>query len=66
MSATTRVTPLDDLRDGARPDVPSHGTLSRIRQDLSQERAAGIERPELAGTPAWFASRQPADGGDAS
>lgn len=54
---------VDDLRDGARPDVPSHGTLSRVRQHINPEQAAGIERPELAKTPVWFANRQPAESG---
>lgn len=52
-----------DLRSGARPDIPSHGTLARVRQSIGDERAAGVERPELAGPPAWFASRQQDDDG---
>ncbi len=55
-----------DLRSGARADVPSHGTLARVRQNIDDDRRAGIERPEVAGTPAWFASRQSADGGGGS
>ena len=55
---------IQDLVDGARPDVPNHGTLSRIRQNLDQERAAGVQRPELAGAPEWFSARQPAEDGD--
>ncbi len=53
-----------DLRAGSRTDIPAHGTLGRIRQHIGPDRIAGIERPELAGTPAWFTARQPAaDGG---
>lgn len=47
-----------DLRAGARPDIPAHGTLARVRQSIEEGRGAGVERPELASTPAWFASRQ--------
>jgi NADH-quinone oxidoreductase subunit E len=52
---------VDDLRSGARTDVPPHGTLARVRQHIPDGSAAGIEPPEVAGTPAWFASRQPAE-----
>ncbi|MGF1599808.1 MAG: NADH-quinone oxidoreductase subunit NuoE [Acidimicrobiales bacterium] len=52
---------ISDLRDGVRPDIPAHGTLSRVRQHIPPERMAGIESPEVAGTPPWFASRQPAE-----
>jgi NADH-quinone oxidoreductase subunit E len=51
-----------DLRAGSRPDVPSHGTLARVRQHINPDQVAGIEMPELAGTPAWFASRQEPEG----
>jgi NADH-quinone oxidoreductase subunit E len=49
---------VEDLRAGARPDIPDHGTLGRVRQHIAPERLAGIEAPEQAGTPDWFASRQ--------
>jgi len=49
---------IDDLRDGARRDIPAHGTLARVRQHIAPEQSAGVERPELAGTPAWFTARQ--------
>jgi NADH-quinone oxidoreductase subunit E len=52
---------VSDLRAGARPDVPPHGTLGRVRQHIAAENLAGIERPEVAGTPAWFAARQPSE-----
>lgn len=51
-----------DLRAGSRPDVPGHGTLARVRQHINPDQVAGIEMPELAGTPAWFASRQEPEG----
>ena len=52
---------IDDLRSGSRPDIPSHGTLARVRQHIGAERLAGIDRPELAGTAAWFSARQQND-----
>jgi NADH-quinone oxidoreductase subunit E len=52
---------IDELRRGARTDIPQHGTLALVRQHIPSERLAGIEPPEVAGTPAWFARRQPAE-----
>lgn len=49
---------VDDLRKGARSDIPHHGTLQRVRQHIPADRLGGIEPPEVAGTPAWFAARQ--------
>ena len=49
-----------DLAAGSRQDVPPHGTLGRVRQHIAPEQVAGIEPPEVAGTPAWFAARQSA------
>lgn len=49
---------ISELKAGARPDVPLHGTLARVRQHLSPEQSAAIESPEKTGTPVWFASRQ--------
>ena len=48
---------VDDLRAGRRSDLPAHGTLSKVRQHIPPDRGAGVEPPELAGTPAWFATR---------
>jgi NADH-quinone oxidoreductase subunit E len=50
---------IDELRSGARSDIPPHGTLALIRQHIPGDKAAGIEPPEAAGTPAWFTDRQP-------
>ncbi len=55
---------VDDLRAGNRADVPPHGTLARVRQNIDEDRLAGVERPELAGAPAWYSSRLPSDDGD--
>jgi NADH-quinone oxidoreductase subunit E len=54
---------VEDLKSGARPDIPDHGTLGRVRQHIPPEAMAGVEPPELAGTPAWFTARQDADTG---
>ena len=51
---------IDDLRSGNRPEIPDHGTLARVRQTITPDRLGGIGSPEETGTPAWFASRQPA------
>ena len=52
---------VDDLRAGKRTDeIPSHGTLSRVRQEIPADRAFGVlpveaargkERPARAGEP---------------
>ena len=51
---------IGDLRSGKRTDIPDHGTLSRVRQTIPPDRLGGVSAPEVTGTPAWFASRQPA------
>lgn len=51
---------ISDIRSGDRKDLPEHGTLGLVRQHIPTDRLAGIESPEEAGTPDWFASRQPA------
>lgn len=57
-----RVTPdevdelLDDLRAGKRAhDVPRHGTLSRVRQQIDPERRAGVAPPDVNVEPPWLA-----------
>jgi NADH-quinone oxidoreductase subunit E len=52
---------IDDLRNGKRSDVPPHGTLATIRQHIPASQMAGIEAPEVAGTPEWYSRRQPAE-----
>ncbi len=51
---------VEDIRAGARPDIPEHGTLGLTRQHITADRQAGIESPETAGTPEWFERRKPA------
>ncbi len=45
---------VDDLRSGRRDDVPPHGTLGRVRQDLGADRIANITAPELQTQPVWI------------
>ena len=52
---------IDDLRSGRRDDIPAHGTLGLVRQHIPADALAGIEAPEVATTPAWYADRLPAD-----
>ena len=49
---------IDDLRNGRRSDIPAHGTLATIRQHIPADAKAGIEPPEVASTPDWYANRQ--------
>jgi NADH-quinone oxidoreductase subunit E len=60
-----RVTPadldrlLDDLGSGALAgEVPPHGTLGRVRQQIPADRAAGVVTPEQVAAPVWFASKE--------
>ena len=48
---------IEDLRNEKRPEIPDHGTLGTVRQHIPADRLAGIESPETAGTPSWYASR---------
>ncbi|MET0729055.1 MAG: NADH-quinone oxidoreductase subunit NuoE [Acidimicrobiales bacterium] len=48
---------LDDLRAGRRAhEVPKHGTLARIRQQIPAARRAGNAVPGLADEPVWITS----------
>jgi len=50
-----------DLRAGKRAhDVPRHGTLSRIRQQIPAERRAGNAPPDVNLEPAWLARNEQA------
>lgn len=51
---------IDDLRSGKRAhEVPRHGTLSRVRQQLPDTRA-GVARPDRNVEPAWLARNETA------
>ncbi len=54
---------IEDLRSGKRSDIPTHGTLGRIRQHIDPDRGAGIAPPERTGKPDWFESREPVEEG---
>jgi NADH-quinone oxidoreductase subunit E len=47
---------LDDLRAGRLAhEIPKHGTLSRVRQQVAAERRARVARPEQNVEPVWLA-----------
>ncbi|MDH3296437.1 MAG: NAD(P)H-dependent oxidoreductase subunit E [Acidimicrobiia bacterium] len=54
---------ISDLRNGNRPDIPNHGTLAQVRQQIDPDKLAGIGSPEVTGKPHWFASREPVEEG---
>jgi NADH-quinone oxidoreductase subunit E len=48
---------IDGLRTGRISDVPRHGVLARIRQQIADDRLAGVVAPELATeAPVWLAA----------
>lgn len=49
-----------DLRAGRRPEIPSHGTLAKIRQHIPADRAAGSAHPDAGTEPPWLARNTPA------
>jgi NADH-quinone oxidoreductase subunit E len=55
---------LDDLRAGRLAhEIPKHGTLSRVRQQVASDRRARVARPEHNVEPVWLARN---DGGGPS
>ncbi len=49
---------VDDLRAGKR-DVPDHGILSRVRQEIPDDRRVGAVAPEVVtGPPAWLPTEE--------
>jgi len=58
---------IDDLRAGTLDgDIPAHGTLARVRQQIPAARAAGVVAPERIGSPAWFPAPQPMESKEAN
>jgi NADH-quinone oxidoreductase subunit E len=59
-----RVTPedfdrlVDELRSGARDDIPPHGTLAKVRQDLGADRIDNISPPEAQVQPVLIARHE--------
>lgn len=45
---------VDDLRAGRRTDIPPHGTLAKVRQDLPPAQLANVSPPETQGEPVWI------------
>lgn len=50
---------IDDLRAGRLDgDIPQHGTLARVRQQIPADKAAGVALPGQPVTPAWMPEAQ--------
>ena len=50
---------IDDLRAGRLDgDIPVHGTLARVRQQIPADKAAGVALPGQPVTPAWMPEAQ--------
>ena len=45
---------VEDLRSGARSDIPPHGTLAKVRQSIPAEKGAGPSMVEGAEEPVWL------------
>ena len=46
---------IDDLRNGRRTtEIPPHGTLSRVRQQIPADKAVGPVSPDVANVPVWM------------
>jgi NADH-quinone oxidoreductase subunit E len=54
---------VDDLRSGARTDIPPHGTLGLVRQHIPADRSAGVALPEVSVEPVWMARNNTGDSG---
>jgi NADH-quinone oxidoreductase subunit E len=54
---------LDDLRAGRLPhEVPRHGTLARVRQQVAPARRARVARPDQNVEPLWLARNESGGG----
>ena len=49
-----------EIRSGKRSDIPPHGTLGLVRQQLVGDQIANITPPEQQTEPAWYAARNAA------
>ena len=59
--STTSAAQLEDLRAGRRShEIPKHGTLARVRQQIPAERRAGPAIPGEAGQPVWLTPKDEA------
>ncbi|MDZ7674441.1 MAG: NAD(P)H-dependent oxidoreductase subunit E [Acidimicrobiales bacterium] len=58
---------LEDLRAGRRAhEIPKHGTLTRVRQQIPADRRAGAAVPGECETPVWLRTDEPASEGAAT
>ena len=56
---------IEDLRAGRRTEeIPSHGTLARIRQHIPADRAAGVADPAGVPEPVWLSAHADAAEGE--
>ncbi len=56
---------IEDIRSGARSDIPSHGTLAKVRQVIPADKAAGPSMLEGAEEPVWLARNASLEDGSA-
>jgi len=49
-----------EIRAGRRTDIPAHGTLGLVRQQLVGDDIANITPPEQQSEPAWYSARNAA------
>ncbi|MGI9624452.1 MAG: NADH-quinone oxidoreductase subunit NuoE [Acidimicrobiales bacterium] len=52
---------IEDIRDGARSDIPEHGTLAKVRQRIPTDRAAGPAYVDGAEAPSWLGRNEGAE-----
>jgi NADH-quinone oxidoreductase subunit E len=50
---------ISDLRTGVRSDIPQHGVLGRVRQQIPADRRAGNISPDDNAAPVWVADGGP-------
>ncbi|MEO8696497.1 MAG: NAD(P)H-dependent oxidoreductase subunit E [Acidimicrobiales bacterium] len=50
---------ISELRSGSRHDIPPHGTLGRVRQQIPADRRAGNVAPDDNSAPVWVAEAGP-------
>jgi NADH-quinone oxidoreductase subunit E len=53
---------IGELRNGARTDIPPHGTLATVRQHIPAARRAGAVAPTDGTEPVWLARNRQEDG----
>jgi NADH-quinone oxidoreductase subunit E len=56
---------VDDLKAGTRDEIPPHGTLAKVRQNIPAARRAGPVAPTDRAEPVWLARNRENEGGAA-